>query len=45
MDISGVISTFTAILIASAIFLYIGTIGIKSDTQDDQLYKQNQVEK
>jgi hypothetical protein len=44
MDISGVIAMFTAILIASAVFLYIGTIGMKSDTKDDQLYKENQAE-
>ncbi|HZE77758.1 MAG TPA: hypothetical protein VE089_04330 [Nitrososphaeraceae archaeon] len=36
MDISGVIGMFAAILIASAVFLYIGTIGLKNDTKKDE---------
>ena len=37
MDISGVIGMFAAILIASGVFLYIGTIGLKDDTKEDQV--------
>lgn len=39
MDISGVLAMFAAILIASAVLLYFGIIGIKGDKQEDQLYK------
>ena len=41
MDISGVIGIFAAILIASVVFLYIGTIGLKGDTKKDEV-KQDQ---
>jgi hypothetical protein len=40
MDISGVIGMFAAILIASAIFLYIGTIGLrvgKKEKKEEEL--------
>jgi hypothetical protein len=45
MDISGVLATFAAILIASAVLLYFGIIGVKGDKQEDQLYKEDQIEK
>jgi hypothetical protein len=37
MDISGVIVMFAAILVASGILLYIGTIGLRGDKKDEQL--------
>jgi hypothetical protein len=37
MDISGVIGMFAAILVASGILLYIGTIGLKRDKKEDRL--------
>jgi hypothetical protein len=37
MDISVVIGIFTAILVASAVFLYVGTIGMKVDKNEDQI--------
>ena len=37
MDISGVIGMFAAILVASGILLYIGTIGLKRDKKEDCL--------
>jgi hypothetical protein len=39
MDLSGVIAMFAAILVASGIFLYLGTIGLKGDKKEDQLHK------
>ena len=33
---------FAAILIASGVFLYIGTIGLKGDKKEDQLYKEGE---
>jgi hypothetical protein len=40
MDISGVIAMFTAILVASGVLLYIGTIGLKSDKKDEQIKRE-----
>jgi hypothetical protein len=37
MDISGVIGMFTAILVASGILIFLGTIGIKNDKTDEDL--------
>ena len=37
MDISGVIAMFIAILVASGILLYIGTIGLKGNKKDEQI--------
>lgn len=37
MDISGVIAMFAAILIASAVFMYFGTIGLKGETKKDKV--------
>ena len=39
MDISGVIGMFTAILVASGILIFLGTIGIKNDKTDEDLIK------
>jgi hypothetical protein len=36
MDISGVIGMFAAILIASAVFLYIGTIGLRAGKKEEE---------
>jgi|GraSoiStandDraft_41_1057321.scaffolds.fasta_scaffold99278_3 hypothetical protein len=44
MDISGVIGMFAAILVASGILLYIGTVGLKRDKKEDQL-KDDQLQK
>ena len=37
MDISGVIAMFIAILVASGVLLYIGTIGLKGNKKDEQI--------
>jgi hypothetical protein len=37
MNISGVIAMFIAILVASGVLLYIGTIGLKGDKKDEQI--------
>ncbi|MFZ0515232.1 MAG: hypothetical protein WAM14_26785 [Candidatus Nitrosopolaris sp.] len=42
MDLSGVYGIFAAILVASGVCLYIGTIGLKGDKKDDQLYKEGE---
>ncbi|MFY9797574.1 MAG: hypothetical protein WAK17_10905 [Candidatus Nitrosopolaris sp.] len=42
MDLSEVYGIFAAILIASGVFLYIGTIGLKGDKKEDQLYKEGE---
>lgn len=39
MDISVVIAIFTAILVASAVLLYVGTIGLKVDKNEDQIQR------
>jgi hypothetical protein len=39
MDISGVIGMFVSILAASAVLLYIGTIGLRGDEKKDQIQK------
>jgi predicted permease len=39
MDISVVIAIFTAILVASAVLLYIGTVGLKVDKNKDQIQR------
>jgi hypothetical protein len=44
MGLSDVIGIFTAILIGSAVLLYVGTIGLKPD-KEDQLYKENEPQK
>jgi hypothetical protein len=44
MDISGVIGMFAAILVASGILLYIGTVGLKRGKKEDQL-KDDQLQK
>jgi hypothetical protein len=43
MDLSGVIAMFAAILVASGIFLYLGTIGLKGDKKEDQLHKADEI--
>lgn len=45
MDISGVLAIFVAILVASAVLLYFGIIGIRGNKQEDQLYKEDSLEK
>jgi hypothetical protein len=45
MGLSDVIGMFTAILIGSAVLLYVGIIGLKSDNKQDQLYKENELHK
>lgn len=42
MDLSVAYGIFAAILIASGVFLYIGTIGLKGDKKEDQLYKEGE---
>ncbi len=42
MDISVVYGIFAAILVASGVLLYVGTIGLKGDKKDDELYKEGQ---
>lgn len=44
MGLSDVLGMFAAILIASAVLLYVGTIGLKSEKKEDQLFKE-QLEK
>ena len=39
MDISGVIGMFAAILVASGILIFLGTIGIKNDKTDEDVIK------
>jgi hypothetical protein len=45
MDISGIIAMFAVILVASAVLLYFGIIGLKGDKKDDELYKEDKLEK
>ena len=45
MDISGIIAMFAVILVASAVLLYFGIIGVKGDKKDDQIYKEDELEK
>ena len=45
MGLLDVIGMFTAILVGSAVLLYAGTIGLKSDKKEDQLYKENDPQK
>jgi hypothetical protein len=45
MEISGTLAMFAVILIASAVLLYFGIIGLKGDKKDDQLYKEDRLEK
>jgi hypothetical protein len=40
MDLSVVYGIFASILVASGIFLYLGTIGLKGDKKGDELYKE-----
>jgi len=42
VDLSVVYGIFAAILVASGVLLYLGTIGLKGDKMDDQLYKEGQ---
>jgi hypothetical protein len=42
VDLSGVYGIFAAILVASGVCLYVGTIGLKGDKKDDQLYKEGE---
>jgi len=42
VDISVVYGIFAAILVGSGVLLYLGTIGLKGDKKDDQLYKEDQ---
>jgi hypothetical protein len=42
VDLSEVYGIFAAILVASGVLLYFGTIGLKGDKKDDQLYKEGQ---
>ena len=39
MDLSGVYAMFAAILVASAFFLFMGTVGLKGDKKEDKLHK------
>jgi hypothetical protein len=39
MDISGVVGMFAAILVASGILIYFGTIGLKNDKTEEDLIK------
>ncbi len=39
MDLTGVYAMFAAILVASAFFLVVGTIGLKGDKKEDALHK------
>lgn len=39
--ITTVYGIFAALLIASGILLYVGTIGLKGDKKDDDLYKED----
>ena len=41
MDLTVVYGIFAAILVASGVLLYFGTIGLKGDKKDDQLYKED----
>ena len=41
MDLTIVYGIFTALLVASGILLYVGTIGLKSDTKDDEPYNED----
>ena len=36
MDITGMIAMFTAILVASGVFLYFGTIGLKGGSKNEE---------
>jgi hypothetical protein len=37
MDLSGVYAMFTAILVSSVILLYLGTIGLKNEPQNEEV--------
>jgi hypothetical protein len=39
VDISGVLATFAVILAASGFFLFMGTVGLKSDKKEDEMHK------
>ncbi len=41
VDLTTVYGVFAALLIASGILLYVGTIGLKGDKKDDDLYKED----
>lgn len=41
-ELAIVYGIFAAILIASGFFLYVGTIGLKGDKKEDQLYKEGE---
>jgi hypothetical protein len=45
MGLSDIIGMFAAILIGSAVLLYVGIIGLKSDKKQDQLNKENEPQK
>jgi hypothetical protein len=40
MDLSVVYGIFASILVASGVCLYLGTIGLKGDKKEDDLYKE-----
>jgi hypothetical protein len=42
VDLSVVYGIFAAILVASGVFLFVGTIGLKGDKKEDQLYKEGE---
>jgi hypothetical protein len=42
VDILVVYGIFASILVASGVLLYVGTIGLKGDKKEDQLYKEEQ---
>jgi len=39
MDLTGVYAMFTAILVASGFFLFMGTVGLKGNKKEDELHK------
>jgi len=40
MDLLVVYGIFVSILVASGVCLYLGTIGLKGDKKEDELYKE-----
>jgi hypothetical protein len=45
MDISGVIGMFAAILVASGILIFLGTVEIKNDKTDEDVIKDQMSDK
>jgi len=43
MDLSVVYGMFAAIVVASGVFIYLGTIGLKGEKKEDQMHKADEI--